>query len=139
MSKQIEHGHALSSTDGSRQLVSSMSAHPSNEGKFTPGEWVVNCSPSAVRGMTELDVVFPGGKIGAKDVEPFVIATINTVYFEPHMEEPEANARLISASPALLSALEQVMLWVNSGWNPKSSGKVMRDAHAAISKAKGTP
>lgn len=76
----------------------------------TPGPWKVEQKESAVRGMVELNIVYPGGTMaqgfGLKEVDPFVIATVNTVYFEPHMEEALANASLLASSTEMLKALE---------------------------------
>ena len=73
---------------------------------------------------------------------PLVLANLNVCAFAPHMDEPLANARLMAAAPALLRALEGILmirpdyhagrddLWLNRG-------EVERIAREAIALVNG--
>ena len=58
------------------------------------------------------------------------LAFINVSAFAPHMDEPLANARLISAAPDLLAALERLA-------HPMADDDDLDYARAIIAKAKG--
>lgn len=93
----------------------------SESNKFTPGPWVVSKDDS--------------------EIEKFVVAARGTVceVFESFTADSVwGNAFLISAAPDLLEALERMIDeygTAGDGW-PRNN-KVIRDARAAILKARG--
>lgn len=133
MSKQtqIEHGKALSSTDGSRQLVTQMTANPSNAGKFTPGPWHRN-----IRAGGKYSTVFAGRN-----------THVAHVCQQPTGDETEANIDLVAAAPALLALLVDVGQWLETGLSrgeinrgtANRDGDLVTQIRAAIKSAKGQP
>ena len=81
--------------------------------KHTPGPWHIN-APASVVSIDGLHVCDVNG-YGATD------------------ERKQADARLISAAPDLLAALEYIMAW-DSDWTVEQARTMAR---AAILKAKG--
>lgn len=97
-----------------------------NEVKHTPGPW-------EVESWNDREIVKGCGRY---------VATISRDV--PSIEDRKANARLIAASPALLSALVDVMGWFDSaavrnlmtkqGYQSECS-RIINEARAAIAKA----
>lgn len=106
-----------------------------NPASHTPGEWVIRRA-DGVGGVIERNITFPSGKIGNKQVDEFVIATVNSYYFGPHDAEPEANARLIASAPALLEALNIMVRAFNvETIDPLVAFMAIEKAKAAIAEA----
>lgn len=103
--------------------------------KHTPGPWKHYRRSST--DPDELHRFF----IGQPEGNNHIIA--NTVK-EYESIDDEANARLIAAAPDLLDALERLFehtAMIHNGWgeidNTKEANSAIRDARAAIAKAKG--
>ena len=101
----------------------------------TPGPWKSHCLDSI--SLFPQHVVAENGAIVAR-----CIPTSGQVVWNVSNQEAEANARLIAAAPELLEALEQTIeslaYWFPRWGDPKgANSQMMKQAHAAIAKAKG--
>ena len=103
----------------------------SESNKFTPGPWVI------IPGGDE----WSQGRIATIEPAPETMIEINywtIAEVNNRRHESSANASLIAAAPDLLEALEQMADeygTAGDGW-PRNN-KVLRDARAAILKARG--
>ncbi len=84
--------------------------------KHTPSPWIVASDKTSVLQVTsDTDSPFP------------CVVDCDSGYNSMSFEEAQANARLISAAPDLLAALEVRLAQI----------KALREARAAITKARG--
>lgn len=106
--------------------------------QHTPSEWDIryerdpfDSKQSTLRIIDLATIGHPQG--------PVTLATINVAAFAPHMEEPFANARLMAAAPALLTALKEAtkrLAWHDSSEHGTyQDRRAVNSAYAAIAKA----
>lgn len=116
--------------------------------KHTPGPWHLETVKTSV-GVCHKVGPFPPSRTGEKPRHACLYADYPSEH-RPSDIELFANARLISAAPDLLAALESALPYVQrvSGSAPTQphntkkrddAVKVARTIEAAIAKAKGTP
>jgi hypothetical protein len=109
----------------------------------TPGPWLVDFESDEFDSKQSRLRIIDGSESSICHPQgPLVLADLNVCAFAPHMDEPLANARLMAAAPALLRALEGILmirpdyhagrddLWLNRG-------EVERIAREAIALVNG--
>lgn len=112
-----------------------MSAH-------TPGPWLVHYERDAFDSAQSILKVTQGNSYDHPQ-GPLSLASVNVAAFAPHTDEALANAKLISAAPDLLDALEALMQRAVKDaerYAPDGNEPIwafISDASDAIAKAKG--
>jgi len=81
----------------------------------TPGPWTVDFDPDEFDSKQSKLRIIDGSEVSMGHPQgPLVLATLNVCAFAPHMDEPLANARLISCAPEMFEALVRLLLEVES-------------------------
>ena len=95
--------------------------------KHTPGPWNLNGNGILLHPVTNRQLV-------TQRIETY----LGSFEVLDETNEPDANARLISSAPDLLSALEEMMsVFQDHEQYDEESAEVVSIARAAIAKAKG--
>lgn len=99
--------------------------------KHTPPLWIVDfqrdeydSASSILRVIDSRSLDHPQG--------PLTIATVNVAAHAPHLDEPLANAALISASPLLLNALIDLLEQADLGEVDEETRPIVENARVAI-------
>ena len=97
----------------------------------TPGPWIVRFDEDRFDPSFSTLKIIDGRDESLNHTHGALsLAFINVSAFVPHMDEPLANARLISSAPDLLSALERLA-------HPMADDDDLDYAREIIAKAKG--
>lgn len=97
----------------------------------TPGPWIVDYHPDDRDSKHSILSILDGSNESLSHPQgPLTIARLNVSAFAPHMDEPMANARLITAAPDLLLALERLV-------HPMADDEDLSFARDCIANARG--
>ena len=94
----------------------------------TPGPWLVHYERDAFDSAQSILKVTQGNTYSHPQ-GPLSLASVNVAAFAPHTDEALANAKLISAAPDLLAALDRLQAFPN---DPRAH----RQALDALTKAR---
>jgi hypothetical protein len=97
----------------------------------TPAPWLVRFEEDRFDSKLSVLEVIDGSEASLNHPQgELVLARVNVSAFAPHMDEPLANARLISLAPQMLLALERLA-------HPMADDDDLDYARAIITKARG--
>lgn len=110
----------------------------------TSGPWRIDYQPDDLDSKRSILRIVDGSEASLSHPQgSLVIANLNVCAFAPHMDEPLANARLMTSAPELLKALElglRNIEDIESNDRLNEHERVFADAaRAVIAKAKGGP
>ena len=99
----------------------------------TPAPWLVDFESDEFDSKQSRLCIIDGSEASMSHPQGrLTIAELNVCAFAPHMDEPLANARLISSAPEMLHALE--LVFSNAGESPEW---IRARIGPVIAKAKG--
>jgi hypothetical protein len=107
--------------------------------QHTPGPWLVNYAEDRFDSKRSTIEIVDGSYDSLNHEQgPLVLAKLNVIPFAPHMDEPLANAYLISSAPELKAALEGILQWwIESNEGDDMPLELWDNAQVALKKANG--